>query len=932
MYRIGGEIIMKKIILPLVLFLAAGCSPLAVISNASDGQEEPVEKETSIKYNTDADGKLIRDSASGFTFRALPSGQYSVYSYDGREKEVKIPQTYNDKSVVSIGENAFSHNQILESVSFSSTITQVGKNAFFDCDGLSKISFNPQSLRDILEGAFEGCDALEIVDVPASVAFIGSHAFANCKNLATFIISNSNVQINKLAFYGDLTTEVYFKNVKPSGELEWAKYIDFVGENYTGNNITYTFNTNGGDIINPIVSKTAIELPEPGEKVGYTFKYWSTSNLGVDSFNPLTKYYSSTLMNLYAIWEPNIYKVTLSSDGGSIPYTIVYDVNYNSNEFKDFSEIYTAESTIVQPNTPFLKDNSSVFGGWYTNPSLTNAFIFEQRSSINSDLTLYAKWNNSASIEGYVYSVANYSDYESPFTMSTDADNATFVNDCTGPFSITLSNFSDNFDDASLVTIYNLSRSSVIFETYVMTSSETTYSLSGLYAGDVISVEAMSLDGEGRGTVYFYFTCEETNYPSVEVVGSGYYAPFAARYDSIPTAPVPTSGPIGYEFVGYKDQFEDFVTDANGTFLAPFRYMDNEYLHSAWNPIEYPINYHLDGGTNSSDNPVTYNIESIIPLYDASKTGYDFAGWYKDEELTNPIIEILPGNVGEMDLYAKYSPKTYTANLSANGGQFEGVTMTIKYNCPEIDDVSVAYSNGDFINQPDTPTRPNYAFGGWYSDEELTTPFVFNGYNATKSFNIYAKWNPLSGIDNVSNASAYSTDSSYVSQYNDGSSSWYVVDTKNPVQFYYRNTYSGSYYTTYVTIINRTTGQTLVDYLSCSSTSFYSTLLDGVKAGDVIEVRTDGYYYSSTLCFYFASTSWAMPSSNVVSATSATRTCSVVYNETATFDVPVREGFNFVGFFTAPSGGTKVTNESGTLISPWSYSSNMNLYAHWVSL
>ena len=38
-----------------------------------------------------------------------------------------------------------------------------------------------------------------------------------------------------------------------------------------------------------------------------------------------------------------------------------------------------------------------------------------------------------------------------------------------------------------------------------------------------------------------------------------------------------------------------------------------------------------------------------------------------------------------------------------------------------------------------TPEREGYIFGGWYTDKELTTPFV-DGTKMTESFHVYAKW------------------------------------------------------------------------------------------------------------------------------------------------------------------------------------------------
>ena len=42
----------------------------------------------------------------------------------------------------------------------------------------------------------------------------------------------------------------------------------------------------------------------------------------------------------------------------------------------------------------------------------------------------------------------------------------------------------------------------------------------------------------------------------------------------------------------------------------------------------------------------------------AGKSGYKFGGWYLDEELTEPIFEIIKGQKGDLTLYAKWVKDT----------------------------------------------------------------------------------------------------------------------------------------------------------------------------------------------------------------------------------------------------------------------------------
>ena len=52
------------------------------------------------------------------------------------ERCVIIPKTYNGKTVIGIGDNAFKDNTNIEEIVIPSTITTIGKNAFSGCTNL----------------------------------------------------------------------------------------------------------------------------------------------------------------------------------------------------------------------------------------------------------------------------------------------------------------------------------------------------------------------------------------------------------------------------------------------------------------------------------------------------------------------------------------------------------------------------------------------------------------------------------------------------------------------------------------------------------------------------------------------------------------------------------------------------------------------------
>lgn len=67
----------------------------------------------------------------------------------------------------------------------------------------------------------------------------------------------------------------------------------------------------------------------------------------------------------------------------------------------------------------------------------------------------------------------------------------------------------------------------------------------------------------------------------------------------------------------------------------------------------------------------------------------------------------------------------YTVSFNTNGGS-------------SIAPVSVV--NGKMLNKPADPIRDGYRFSGWYSDESLKKPYVFNDSAVTGDFTLFAKW------------------------------------------------------------------------------------------------------------------------------------------------------------------------------------------------
>ena len=149
-------------------------------------------------------------------------------------------------------------------------------------------------------------------------------------------------------------------------------------------------------------------------------------------------------------------------------------------------------------------------------------------------------------------------------------------------------------------------------------------------------------------------------------------------------------------------------------------------LWARWTPF-YTITYHLDGGTLTTDKN-SYTIESEnITLDEPTRTGYAFGGWYTNEELTgDAVTTIAQGSTGNMELWARWTP-FYTITYHLDGG-----TLTTDYDGYTVESPAITL---------DKPTRSGYAFGGWYTNEELTGDAVTTiAQGSTDHREYWAKW------------------------------------------------------------------------------------------------------------------------------------------------------------------------------------------------
>ncbi len=353
-----------------------------------------------------------------------------------------------------------------------------------------------------------------------------------------------------------------------------------------------------------------------------------------------------------------------------------------------------------------------------------------------------------------------------------------------------------------------------------------------------------------------------------------------------------------YDFTGW------FRADSSQ--LTPDEIVDitsTLYVTSHWTPHNYSFNINVNGGILSGD-PGTYNIESgTVPSADIiGRTGYTFSHWevetsvgsWGQGDIYNPGNNTL-GMHGDVTLKAIWTPNKYTLNFDLNVPAGAVTDPVIS-----ITEKEVTFDAA--IGELPTPTLDGYTFAGWFKSADGSDSVTEETVHLVATDRtIYARWTPKTqNITIDANGGTKTDDATYTieaGQIPDG------------------NLVSRPGYTFSGWMVSVADGNWVVGSVW--------------QPGD----STVGKYGNITLKAQWTANrytaSFELNDGNSVSqATINKESMTVVYDSplNAAEEMPVinRNGYTFLGWFTALEGGEQVTAETVyTTIGESTY------YAHW---
>jgi len=494
---------------------------------------------------------------------------------------------------------------------------------------------------------------------------------------------------------------------------------------WEANEYTITFEENGGSNVTNIVAAydASIVAPTNPTRVGYSFGGWY-SDLELQNAYTFDKMPLNG-MTLYAKWNPNtntayVVKHQKETLSGTFEDADVEDLTGSTEalteaaakEYTGF-ELQSAISQVV-----IAGDGSTVVVVKYVRKTYNVAFV-DADDPLTILKVVSVKYGGTiGTIPTDIHKEGNKEEYK----VGSETFNASTVieDDTTVTVKFIAVGLGIIFTDDSATDITEIEEGATI--PTIQNPSRTGYEFGGWLDnnGDAFTFPSTmpdhTIEVHAKWNVITYVIEFDSNEGSA-------VSNIVADYDASITAPEnPTR--VGYTFGGW---FTDDDTFANQYSIGTKMTNVNDdsthklVLHAKWTINQYTITFEEDGGSEVTNITQDYNSTVVAPT-SPTKQGHTFAGWYSDQACQNEyVFDKMP--LDGITLYAKWNINQYTITFEENGGS-EVTNITQDYNST--------------VTQPVDPTRTGYTFAGWYSNEELTSAYVFG--QLKQDTTVYAKW------------------------------------------------------------------------------------------------------------------------------------------------------------------------------------------------
>ena len=836
-----------------------------------------------------------------------------------------LNKIYLGNNVTTIAPNAFSYSGLTGDLILPITIANIGENAFNNCDFACEFPYIP-NIAAIGDYAFNSCDGLigtlhisgsvgnnafentgfDVIKITSGATSLGQGSLSNLTSLLRVYIDSSSISSLDSSNCGLLSnntlTDVYVKEGLAVGEYI-SNNANFVltksnvsGYNHYGRAVKITWN--GGSIAGTLdanlwnyAGSTGYTSTNAGSNSVYTFSGKNAiSKVGING------------ENIYYLPTPIISGYTFNgwftADGAGVKVATadgwIASVSGYTDENKAW--IKTDATTLYARYTKKSFTISYNLAGGGTSSTRPTSYTFGTTTSIpNPTRTGYTflGWTVSSSLTGKTYGTINLGDghqqFDSNYTSAVYYELYYLNNNIT--YTGELSDSEIRWRMYTTAGAYNGSLSSTpvtpssdgytsLWYHRGKSASNTTISFTTgtSYSVDAHQVGDLTLTARWKANTYTV-----TFNPNGGTVSQ---TSTTVTYDSTyGTLPTPTR--TGYTFEGWFTAKSDGTHITSGTKVA---ITSAQTLYAHWTANKYTVTFDPNGGSVSqTTKSVTYDAAySTLPTPTKTVTGYTvtFKGWYTASSGgTKVTADTVVSTAGNHTLYAQWEQKanTYTVTFNPNGGSVSQTSKSVTYGS----------TYGTLPTPTKTVTGYTVTFKGWYTAASGGTKITSTTSVSTSSnHTLYAQWTQTANKYTVSfNANGGSVDTA----------------SKNV-----------TYNSTYGTLPTPTrTGYTFNGWFTAAS--------GGTKIVDTTKVTTANNH---TLYAQWTANNYTV-TFNANGGSVSTTSKSVTYGSTyGTLPTPTKTvtGYTvtFKGWYTAASGGTKVTAD--TVVAT---AGNHTLYAQW---
>lgn len=698
-------------------------------------------------------------------------------------------------NVTSIGDYAFYRLKTLgyNTLYFPETLRKIGKGAFAECNGYRSVIELPEGLETIDDCAFQNCSKWSFNQLPTTLKKIGSNAFEGCGNLYFNFDKSARVQVGEEAFKNAYIGEtplslVGFSEVS-SGMFQGTNiygvnlpsYITKIGSNAFKNctNLGYVhiqgnvteipaecFSGCGklGDISGlekiTCIGASALKgtnfysfiIPSNVKTIAnYAFQSCknlkeltipvSVTSIGASAFDGCSNLEKVRYLGTQAQWDA----IGVGSGNDTLLEKLVVKPDASGNLKNGLSWALYNDGKLEISGNGAMQDFSSASAAPWSKAKVQTVVL--ENGVISIGKHAFSNCVNLTSItipEGITEIGAeafrgctNLDSIQLPASLKTVQQNV-----FSGCAALNTVCYSGKLNQWGQLTIaagnQALTNAKLLYE--------GRYAVSGTYCTGVAwKLDAngtLTISGTGKMVDYtgdaVIETWQDADVQKVIIqqgiteIGEGVFSRCTNLEEVTVSSSVTEIGSNAFSgcaalttirYSGKQEQW-NAITIASG----------NEALTQAKLLLtSYAITYkNIDGATNP--NPDTADKDKVLTLNNATRTGYLFDGWYKEDSFTTKVTTIPADNEADVTLYAKWMPISYSVSFDANGGVGSAEKITLKY--------------GEMAEVPGSGfSRTGYTFSGWNTQiDGRGTAYAFGqtvtNLSSTQGTNVvlYAQW------------------------------------------------------------------------------------------------------------------------------------------------------------------------------------------------